>query len=332
MKIIRASAPARAGLLGNPSDGFFGKTISTVVSNFTAQVVIYEWPDLEIVLSQEDRCLFDRMQDLVEDVRLHGLYGGLRLIKAAIKKFAEYCRSAGIDLPAQNFSLRYETDIPRQVGLAGSSAIITAVFTGLMDFYGVSIPREILPGLILSVETEEIGIHAGLQDRVCQVYGGLVYMDFERKLLDARGHGSYEPMEPALLPPLYLAYRRDLSKISGVYHSNLRARWDAGDEEVVRAMAEFAELAERGRQCLLEGDHMELGRLIDANFDLRARVSTLDPRSAEMVHLARSLGVCAKYAGSGGAIVGICSDERTYKRLEEEFGRIGCSVIRPIVG
>ena len=331
MKVLRGAAPARAGLLGNPSDGSFGRTISVVVRNFSARAVIYEWPDLEIVLSQEDRCLFDRIEDLVEDVKLHGLYGGLRLIKAAIKKFAEHCRTADLQIPSRNFSLRYATDIPRQVGLAGSSAIITAVFRGLMEFYEVSIPREILPSLILAVETDEIGIHAGLQDRVSQVYGGLVYMDFEREFLEARGHGQYEPLDPSLLPPLYLAYRRDLSKISGVYHGNLRARWESGDTEVVAAMQEFAELAKRGRECILQGNHAELARLIDSNFDLRARVSKLEPRSANMVHLARDLGVCAKYAGSGGAIVGICDDDAKYARLVDEFGRIGCSVIRPIV-
>ena len=93
----------------------------------------------------------------------------LRLIKAAIKSFAEYCEKQEITLPARNFALRYETDIPRQVGLAGSSAIVTSVFRALMEFYQVSIPREFLPNLTLAVETGELSISAGLQDRVTQV-------------------------------------------------------------------------------------------------------------------------------------------------------------------
>jgi len=329
LKIVRASAHARVGLLGNPSDGYFGKTISFVLRNFSARVVVYEWPELEIVLSKEDRCQFDRLEDLVEDVRLKGLYGGLRLIKGAIKKFAEHCREAGISLDARNFSLRYETDIPRQVGLAGSSAIITAVFKGLMEFYQVSIPGEKLPSLILSVETDEIGISAGLQDRVCQAYGGLVYMDFDRQFMEARGHGIYEAMDPGLLPPLYVAYRSDLSKISGIYHSNLRARWDAGDQEVVQAMKTFAGLAQEGRECLLRRDYARLARLMDENFDTRRRITRLDPRNIEMVELARRQGVCAKYAGSGGSIVGICEDEDTFRKLQTELNKIGCTVIRP---
>ncbi len=331
MKILKTCAYARAGLLGNPSDGFYGKTISVIVKNFSARVVLYEWPELEIVLSQEDRCEFECIDDLVQDVRLRGLYGGLRLIKAAIKKFAEHCEARGIRLPKRNFSLRYESDIPRQVGLAGSSAIITAVIRGLMRFYGVEIPNEILASLILSVETEEIGIQAGLQDRVCQVYEGLVYMDFDREFLEAHGHGKYEVLDPACLPPLYVAYREDLSKISGVYHSNLRARWEARDPKVVEGMRALAAIAEEGRSCLLRRDYQRLGELMDRNFDARASMMQLDPRSAQLVYTAREVGVPANYAGSGGAVVGICPDEETFRKLTEVFQGIGCRVIRPIV-
>ena len=39
------------------------------------------------------------------------------------------------------------------------------------------------PEVILSIERDEIGISAGLQDRVIQTYGGLVHMDFTRQLV-----------------------------------------------------------------------------------------------------------------------------------------------------
>lgn len=332
MKIVRTHAFARAGLLGNPSDGYFGKTLSVSVRDFSARVVLYDWPELEIILSRQDRCQFNRIEELVEDVKLNGLYGGLRLIKAAVKVFAEYCRQKEIELPRRNFALRYDSDIPRQVGLAGSSAIITAVFRALMEFYSVSIPKPELANLVLGVETREIGIAAGLQDRVCQVYEGLVFMDFDRAYMEEHGHGRYEQLDPSLLPPLYLAYRTDLSQISGIYHGNLRARWERGDPEVVEGMKALAALAQEGREALLQGDHPRLARLMDRNFDIRQRLLELDPANVEMVRCARRLGVCAKYAGSGGSIVGICADPEQFAKLQEEFTRLGCQVIRPMVG
>ena len=64
-----------------------------------------------------------------------------------------------------------------QTGLSGSSAIVCAALSCLLDFYKVRhlIKVEVRPNLVLAAE-KELGIVAGLQDRVAQVYGGLVYM------------------------------------------------------------------------------------------------------------------------------------------------------------
>src|SRR5207244_2333276 len=139
-----------------------------------------ESPHFEIVPSHGDFARFDTVASFLRDVKLHGYYGGLRLMKAMVKKFHDYCRKNEIALHERNFTLSFESDIPRLVGLAGSSAIITATLRALMKFYGVEIPRHLMPGLILSAEKEELNIQAGLQDRVIQTYEGIVYMDFDR--------------------------------------------------------------------------------------------------------------------------------------------------------
>jgi glucuronokinase len=329
VELIRTHAYARAGLLGNPSDGYFGKTIALPVRNFRASVVLYEWPELEIVLAPQDRCSFNSIDDLCTDVRLHGYFGGLPLVKATVRKFWEHCRKHSIALHGRNFSLRYESNIPRQVGMAGSSAIIAATLRALMQFYSVEIPREIQPNLVLSVEREELGIAGGLQDRVCQVYETLVYMDFSRDLIESRGYGNYEPLDPALLPPLFMAFDATLSEPSGIVHSNIRQRWDASEPAVRQAMLDLASFAEQGRAAILAGDHARLGELIDMNFEVRRSILNLDPRHVAMVELARSLGASAHYAGSGGSIVGTYRGEAMFQALKDGLGKMGCRVIKP---
>jgi hypothetical protein len=214
MLLIRKQGFARAGLLGNPSDGYHGKTISIIVRNFRAQVVLYEWDSVEIVLAEDDRARFSSIYDLARDVRLHGYYGGIRLIKATIRRFVEYCEARRLPLHDRTFSVRYETNIPRQVGLAGSSAIIVATLRCLMEFYGIEIPIVAQPTFVLDVEQQELGISAGLQDRVIQVHEGVVYMDFDRArehMVDGLPCYTYEPLDPACLPPLYVAYHDALS-------------------------------------------------------------------------------------------------------------------------
>ena len=206
--IIRRRAYPRVGLIGNPSDGYFGKTIAFSFSNFCAEVVLYETPELEIVPSEKDRSTFKNIQSLVEDVNLHGYYGGVRLLKATVKRFFDYCDENQIQLHDKNFTLRYSSDIPHGVGLAGSSAIITACLRAMMAFYGVSIPMYTQANLILSAEMDELHIAAGLQDRVIQVYEGLVHMDFEEKTMRKQGYGIYEPMDHSLLPNFFCSVSR----------------------------------------------------------------------------------------------------------------------------
>jgi len=332
MRLIRHKAFARAGLLGNPSDGYFGKTISIIVRNFCAEVTLYEWDQVELVLSQEDQSRFRTVDELARDVRLHGYYGGIRLVKATIKKFVEFCRQRNLPLHDQNFSIRYQSNIPRQVGMAGSSAIIVATLRCLMEFYGIEIPREVQPSLVLSVETEELNIAAGLQDRVIQVYEGVVYMDFARdRMHDCQGLvcGVYEPLDPDLLPPLYLAFSADVSEPTEVVHNDLRGRWRQGEPAVLEAMTRFAEIAYRGRQALLARDYALLGQLMDQNFDLRRSICRIAGDQLRIIEVARACGARAKFAGSGGAILGTYPDPATLARLEEELGSIGCRVIRP---
>ena len=270
--IIRTSAPARAALIGNPSDGYFGKTISFAFSDFRAEVTLWESPDLTILPTRRDGLRYDSLDALVQDVSLFGYYGGVRLLKAAIKTFHAYAQKNGITLDRRNFTIRSESTIPGLVGMAGSSAIVTAAYRALMSFYGVTIPKPELANIVRATEEQELGIAAGLQDRVIQIYGGLVYMDFDRKLLEGRGWGDYVPLDPSLLPPLYVAYRTDLSEASSVYHNSLKARYNAGDKAVVDAMRFWADITEEARGCLERGDHKRLSELMDANFDKRAEV------------------------------------------------------------
>ena len=331
MRIIRTKAYARAGLVGNPSDGYHGKTISLIVKNFRADLVIYEWPELEIIPTRQDHCRFDSLDDFLRDQRLNGYYGGLRLIKASIKRFAEHCRKNEIDLPPENFSLRYSSNIPRQVGLAGSSAIVTATMRALCRFYDVRLPKEILPGLILSVEKDELGIGAGLQDRVAQVYEGLTYMDFDQDFMNDHGHGRYEPLDPGLLPPIYIAYQTELAESSDIFHNDIRKRYDSGERKVIEAMDTIAGLAVEARQSLLARDYGTLARLMDRNFDTRRTIYDLNPRHIRMVELAREIGASAKFAGSGGSIIGAYKDEAMFARLKRAFEAENCAVIKPIV-
>jgi glucuronokinase len=300
---IKTHAYPRVGLVGNPSDGYHGRTIAFTFRNFKAEILLGEDSSRISFVNRESN--FDSVSDLCSHIRLHGYYGGIRLLKAAIKRFHDYCLEASIPADFEKkFKVTYSSNIPQQVGLAGSSAIITATFRALMAFYEVSIAPEILPNLIREVETQELAIPAGLQDRVVQVYDCLVYMDFNQEYMATHGHGLYEPINLAgEWPPFYIAWRADSSE---------------GTEE-----------------ALLEGDHDTLFDCINQNFDRRRSLYEtlrirMKPEHLEMVTLARECGASAKFAGSGGAIVGTYRNQKDFKRLRDHLLQKGIHVIQPL--
>ncbi len=329
--LIRTQAFARAGLVGNPSDGYFGKTISFIIQEFGSEVTLFETPELVIEPNERDHSVFGSIEALAKDVRQFGYYGGIRLLKATVKRFFDYCTEHQIELHGRNFTLRYSSTIPSRVGMAGSSAIITACWRALLQFYGVEIPQALLPSLILSVENDELGIPAGLQDRVIQCYEGMVFMDFNRASIEKRGYGIYEELDPSLLPDIYVAYTTRLSEGTEVFHNDIRGRWKRGEREVVSAMYQWANLAQRVRDMLVEGRGEEIGPLLNENFELRRRLYKIGEGNVQMVEVARDCGASAKFTGSGGAIVGTYEGEAMFQKLKENLEPLGMGVIKPTV-
>ena len=328
MKITRHRAFARAGLIGNPTDGYGGKTIAFTIPQFVASVVIYPWERLEILRSQEERNRFDSIEELVNDVNQYGYYGGVRLVKATIKRFADYCRAQQKTLHEQCFSIRYETNIPRGVGLSGSSAIITATLKCLMEFYGVSIPQVVQPSLVRAVENDDLQIACGYQDRVVQTYEGLVYMDFSSMQTDqGYSFGRYANLDARVLPPIYLAYDLAAAKTSASVHGPLRTRVE-DNTRLLDTMHRIAALVPPARSAIEGQDAAALHQLIDRNFDLRSELYSIQPHHLRMIAAARHVGASAKFAGSGGAIVGTCADDAMYDQLvvhmnsEDEHWRV----------
>lgn len=323
---------ARAGLLGNPSDQYEGKALAISVCNFAAEVMIEAAPHFEIERGPAEAVVFADFREAVDAVRERGCDDAVRLLRAALLRFADRLEadaSGGLapDDPRLRFRVRHVTSIPRQVGLAGSSAIVVATLRALSRWFSAPIAPDVLAELALAAELDDLGIPAGPMDRVVQSYEGLLYMDFA----SPRSSASYERLDSALLPPLFVAWDPRGGDASGKTHGDVRFRWLRGDPEVRRAMAEFPVLAEEGRACLERGDFAGLRKRVDRNFDLRASIYRLRARDVEMVRVGRVEGAAVKFCGSGGAVIGILDDDSEFEKIERAYAHAGFRAIRPVV-
>jgi glucuronokinase len=280
------SAYARAALAGNPSDGFGGAVLACCVGEFRA------WARAE----PASRPISAPPSALVD---------------AAIARFGRGpCR------------VRWGTEVPREVGLAGSSAIVTATVRALCSLHGHALEADDLAEMALAVEVQDLGIAAGPQDRYAQAYEGLVLMDFSGR------RPRVERLDRELLPALYLAWHVAAAETSHAVHGGLRQRAD--QPALRRAMALLAGHARAARDALLAGDRSAFAAAVDASFDERQALLELDPRHVAMVHAARAAGASANYAGSGGAIVGTLPSAG-FEPVASALNALGCEVIVPTV-
>jgi len=371
---------ARVGIMGNPSDGFEGKTVSALIGNFYASCSISPSGSNKIKLvphPKYDPTTYESLDDLYDHSAINGYYGGMRLLQATCRVFFDYLLRSGLkesilgtndndnvkiqDVVAASasaasggdddgggdaglgFIMSYDTNIPRCVGLSGSSAIIVCAFRCLLKFHGnlklsdLGIAKDVFPSIILSIEKSELKISAGLQDRVIQTYGGLVHMDFTpistlsrapsdidinmNTLTGLKPGGVYTSYSPDILPSFYLAYNTKLGGESGAVHNTVKDRWEKRDSTLISCMQELGSYADQCIQDLLNKNHQKICILMKKNFAMRRRIygdDVVGAKNIEVVKLAERMGLAAKFTGSGGAILCLRYDDETGAGVEKQ--------------
>ncbi len=151
-------------------------------------------------------------------------------------------------------------------------------------------------------------------------------------LKEPRGSASYRRLDPATLPPLFVAWDPRGGESSGRAHGALRARWLAGDPEVLRAVEAFRALVDEGVACLEDGNHDGFRDLMTRNFEMRTTIFDVSARDRALVSVAREKEGAAKLCGSGGAVVGMPGPGDPVQRLadlETGYREAGFRFLRP---
>ncbi|MGH0033475.1 MAG: mevalonate kinase family protein [Myxococcota bacterium] len=325
---VTGRAYARAGLLGNPSDVYRGKAIAISVGNFGAEVTLASADRFALVPGPAEALEFPSALDAWERLARVGCDDGLRLLRAAHRRFTlRFPRLTELsrDDPRLLFHMHYASDVPRQVGLSGSSAIVIAALRALAEWFEVEIPPFELAEMALAAEVEDLGITAGPMDRVIQAYEGVVAMDFD----EPRTPDHYRPLDPETLPPLFVTWDPRPGEASNVVHSDVRLRWLKGDPEVRQAMDSFPALVDEGLACLERRDLDGFRACMDRNFDTRASIWKLSARDLEMIEIGRRCGAAVKMCGSGGAVVGALRRHEDFEAVRAAYAGSGYTAVRP---
>jgi glucuronokinase len=322
MAAIITEAHPRVGLLGNPSDLYAGRVLGFTFTNFVARVRVEAAEGIELLGSEEPLRVPASVPFAGNLDPCRGR-GGAELLAAALKRLVgDHPR---LEEHSRGLRASFETDIPRQAGLSGSSALVVAALRAYSQHFELPLNASELARLAQEAESEELGLIAGPQDRVLQAHRGLLAMDF----------GDETPrvtrLDPEQLPPLLVGWDPAPGRPSGDVHAAVLERWTRGDPDVRRVMSELRELVDEGVQALADGNHDRMISLMNANFELRQSVFPIEARDQDLVTLGRDVGAGAKLCGSGGAVVFVHSDQALLGRLAQSISQAGWGALFPQV-
>lgn len=300
MNSLTATAQARIGLLGNPSDIYGGQGLGFSVAELGVTVTLTE---------------------------SGGLVLPNKLFEAAYQHFTVEMSHNGVDPTTRLFTLTFESNVPFQGGLSGSSALVIAAFRAWSRWYGMPVHARRMAELAYEVENDLLGIRAGPLDRLVQAHDGLLAMDFREPFTQ----GAVARLDPDMLPPVLLAWHGEPGQSSGDVHGPMFQRWQDGDVQVRSVMQQLRDNAATGQAALLRGDRDGFLQCVDQNFDLRAEVFDIADADRALIELGRQLGAASKLPGSGGAVLFACRDEQHRDEVAAACKKAGHETLAPTV-
>jgi len=287
MRIV-ATAPGRAGIIGNPTDGYGGSVISCSLAE-RAKVVIEDSDEFRVQVG-ELATVFRHPRDfLLKNDRFD-------VVRAVFQYF---------NRTDAKLSVKVTTEIPIQGGLSGSTAILASLVAGLCRMWGRDISRYYLSETLRIIELNYLKIHCGYQDHYMTVFGGVNFMDFREKenyrRLSEEIYAAIEPLTPHLKDLPFLLAHSGIRHVSGAVHLPIRERWLEGERIVVEGYERIAALCRRGKRALVEGDWETLAQYMNENHRIQHAISHVGERNLNMITAALENGaLAAKLAGAGG--------------------------------
>jgi galactokinase/mevalonate kinase-like predicted kinase len=288
VKVV-ASAPGRCGILGNPTDGYGGSVISCSLEE-RATVTVSDANNTSITIGGETTVLRERGDYELKQDRFDCARAVLNFLR----------------LREQPVSIEVETTVPVQAGLAGSTAILTAMVVALREWLGQPpLEKHLLAETVRVIELHYLEIQCGYQDQYMTVFGGLNFMDFRDKELyrDLKHEifATIENLDGAVRElPLLLAHTGQ-QRVSGRVLRPIRERWEQGDRLVHEGYRRIGELARLGKRSIIEGDWETVARFMNENHRIQQSLGASGEINDRMIAVALDAGaLAAKLAGAGG--------------------------------
>ena len=346
VKPIVVQVPSRVSLAGNPSDllgqaealaaeagrkikiSADGSVVSMPVWSLSACVALLPSTKCEIFAP---RSSFTDLVEYHKTLKARGIGDWEHIVDQTVLVSGEILEEAGKEMQSVPMSIHLNTNIPRQRGLSGSSGMITALLTSLMQIHEKPIGVLERAKRVLAVENS-LGVSAGLQDRIlqsaCVADPGInmLMMDFSQDMRETMGceFVSVKNRRTSFESALILS---DQPSHSGEIHEPIIDRLINGDSELIGQFDELSHIGQVAYSAFRSEDWSRLGKLMTQTAEMRIKIygqKALGMVNMLLVEACEAAGLNYNFTGSGGAVVVMLnSGDESFCRLEDEVAKRG---------
>lgn len=207
-----------------------------------------------------------------------------------------------LELEERNMEIEIFPNIPRAMGLGGSSALAVALIRALESHFQLNLDDSLINALAFECETAAHGTPSGV-DNTIATYGHTL-------LFQKTDEFEFSRLSPGAQIPLVVGISGRESLTAGMV-GKVRSAWEKQPKRYESMFDRIEDLTLAGAEAIRCGDLQELGETMNLCHGILNGLQLSTPQLEELIHISRehgALGAKLTGGGGGGSMIALCED------------------------
>ncbi len=234
-----------------------------------------------------------------------------------------------IDLNNNKIEITFSGDLIAASGVGASAAQCTSLARALNSTFNLDLNNEKVNDAAFEGEKAYHGTPSGI-DNTASTYGGLIW--FVKNL--SGGKNIMDLLQMPKKVPLIIANSGITASTTEVV-ADVRHLKEKKPEKFEKIFVKYNELVKLAKKALLEGDIVNIGKLMNQNHKLLQEINVSGEINDKLVNLALKNGaIGAKMTGTGrgGLVIALAENEKIQEKIANAIEKEGYDVWKTMIG
>ena len=247
----------------------------------------------------------------------------------AMQSIANVITYLNIDTENQKLEITFAGDLFAASGVGASAAQCTSLARALNDTFSLNLDDEKINAAAYEGEKAYHGTPSGI-DNTASTYGGLIW--FVKNL--SGGKNTMDLLHSPKKMPLVIANSGITASTTEVV-ADVRRLKEEHPEKFEKIFSEYTELANNAKKALLNGDIVNVAKLMNQNHKLLQKITVSGEINDKLVNLALNQGaIGAKMTGTGrgGLVIALTKNEEIQDKVAKIIEKEGFDAWKTLIG